>query len=146
MYKKIVVGTDGSHRARRAVDAATALAKTFGSELYIVSAYTLPSTTAAATATGAMVIPETTDDEVRTAVDGILRDEAERVSQEGVAATTYACAASPTQALLDVAEQEDCDLIVVGNRGMTGARRLLGSVPNKVSHHAGCSVLIVDTD
>jgi nucleotide-binding universal stress UspA family protein len=45
-----------------------------------------------------------------------------------------------------VAETEGADLIVVGNKGMTGARRfLLGNVPNKVSHHAPCSVLIVRT-
>ena len=47
-------------------------------------------------------------------------------------------------AILDVAEEQGSDLIVVGNKGMTGATRfLLGSVPNKVSHHAPCSVLIV---
>ena len=49
-------------------------------------------------------------------------------------------------AILDVAEEQAADLIVVGNKGMTGAKRfLLGSVPNKVSHHAPCSVLIVRT-
>ena len=49
-------------------------------------------------------------------------------------------------AIVDVAEEQRCDLIVVGNKGMTGAKRfLLGSVPNKVSHHAPCSVLIVRT-
>ena len=49
-------------------------------------------------------------------------------------------------AILDIAEEQGCDLIVVGNRGMTGAKRfLLGSVPNKISHHAPCSVLIVRT-
>jgi nucleotide-binding universal stress UspA family protein len=49
-------------------------------------------------------------------------------------------------AILDVAEEQRADLIVVGNKGMTGAKRfLLGSVPNKVSHHAPCSVLIVRT-
>jgi nucleotide-binding universal stress UspA family protein len=45
-----------------------------------------------------------------------------------------------------VAEERGSDLIVVGNKGMTGAKRfLLGSVPNKVSHHAPCSVLIIRT-
>jgi len=52
----------------------------------------------------------------------------------------------PADAILQVAEEVDADLIVVGNKGMTGARRfLLGSVPNKVSHHAPCSVIIVRT-
>jgi nucleotide-binding universal stress UspA family protein len=49
-------------------------------------------------------------------------------------------------AIIDIAEESRADLIVVGNKGMTGAKRfLLGSVPNKVSHHAPCSVLVVRT-
>ena len=59
---------------------------------------------------------------------------------------TYARQGDPADAILDVAEERDADLIVVGNKGMTGAKRfLLGSVPNKVSHHAPCSVLIIRT-
>ena len=64
----------------------------------------------------------------------------------GVEVETFAREGDPADAILDVAEERDADLIVVGNKGMTGARRfLLGSVPNKVSHHAPCSVLIVRT-
>ena len=49
-------------------------------------------------------------------------------------------------ALIDIAEEVGADLLVIGNRGMSGARRfILGSVPNKISHHAPCSLLIVDT-
>ena len=52
----------------------------------------------------------------------------------------------PADAILDVAEEQNADLIVVGNKGMTGAKRfLLGSVPNKISHHAPCSVMIIRT-
>ena len=59
---------------------------------------------------------------------------------------TFARVGDAADAILDVAEEQRCDLIVVGNKGMTGATRfLLGSVPNKVSHHAPCSVLIVRT-
>ncbi len=54
---------------------------------------------------------------------------------------------APSEAILSVAEETKADLIVVGNKGMTGARRfLLGSVPNNVSHHAPCSVIIVQND
>jgi nucleotide-binding universal stress UspA family protein len=49
-------------------------------------------------------------------------------------------------AVCEVASTVDADLIVIGNRGMTGARRVLGSVPNSVAHHASCSVLIVETN
>ena len=59
---------------------------------------------------------------------------------------TFARQGDAADAILDVAEEQRADLIVVGNKGMTGAKRfLLGSVPNKVSHHAPCSVLIVRT-
>ena len=59
---------------------------------------------------------------------------------------TFARQGDAADAILDVAEEQRSDLIVVGNKGMTGAKRfLLGSVPNKVSHHAPCSVLIVRT-
>ena len=58
----------------------------------------------------------------------------------------YARQGDPADAILDVAEEQGADLMIVGNKGMTGAKRfLLGSVPNKVSHHAPCSVLIIRT-
>ena len=64
----------------------------------------------------------------------------------GIDVETHAREGDPADAILDVAEEEGADLIVVGNKGMTGAKRfLLGSVPNKVSHHAPCSVLIIRT-
>jgi nucleotide-binding universal stress UspA family protein len=59
---------------------------------------------------------------------------------------TYSRQGDAADAIVDIAEEQGCDLIVVGNKGMTGAKRfLLGSVPNKISHHAPCSVLIVRT-
>ena len=64
----------------------------------------------------------------------------------GVEVETFARQGDPADAILDVAEERNADLIIVGNKGMTGAKRfLLGSVPNKVSHHAPCSVLIIRT-
>jgi nucleotide-binding universal stress UspA family protein len=79
-------------------------------------------------------------------VEATLREAAETVEQAGVSVNTYAREGDPADAILDVAEERGADLIVVGNKGMTGAKRfLLGSVPNKVSHHAPCSVLIIRT-
>ena len=79
----------------------------------------------------------------------LLDRAAERARRAGVGADeveTYARQGDAADAILDVAEEQGCDLIVVGHRGMTGAKRfLLGSVPNKISHHAPCSVLIVRT-
>ena len=79
-------------------------------------------------------------------VEATLREAAERIEAAGVQVTSYAREGDPADAILDVAEERGADLIVVGNKGMTGAKRfLLGSVPNKVSHHAPCSVLIIRT-
>ena len=79
-------------------------------------------------------------------MDATLEDAAEIARQAGVGVNAYARQGDPADAILDVAEEQSADLIIVGNKGMTGAKRfLLGSVPNKVSHHAPCSVLIIRT-
>jgi nucleotide-binding universal stress UspA family protein len=64
----------------------------------------------------------------------------------GVQAKSHTLTGDPADALIEIAELEDADLIVVGSHGMHGVKRVLGSVPNKVSHHAHCHVLIVSTD
>ena len=146
MFGSIVVGTDGSATASEAVRQAAELAQKVGTKLYLVSAYE--------------PVPE-----------GRLRDEREQVPKDlqwmvnpredvettlaegakglagsGVEVETMAREGDPADAILDVAEEIGAGLIVVGNKGMTGAKRfLLGSVPNKVSHHAPCSVLIIRT-
>ncbi|HWF49982.1 MAG TPA: universal stress protein, partial [Solirubrobacteraceae bacterium] len=68
------------------------------------------------------------------------------VRVNGIDAKTHMVTGDPADALLEIAGQEQANLIVVGNRGMHGMTRVLGSVPNKVSHRAPCSVLIVSTD
>ena len=83
---------------------------------------------------------------LREEVDATLAATAETARAAGVEPRTHAREGDPADAILDVAEELGADLIVVGNRGMTGAKRfLLGSVPNKISHHAPCSVMIVRT-
>jgi nucleotide-binding universal stress UspA family protein len=62
-----------------------------------------------------------------------------------VATTLHPSTGSATDTLVNVAIGENADLVIVGNRGMQGARRLLGSVPNHVAHHAPCAVMIVPT-
>jgi nucleotide-binding universal stress UspA family protein len=79
-------------------------------------------------------------------VNNTLEEAANRIKEAGVEVETHAREGDPADAILDVAEEQGVDLIVVGNKGMTGAKRfLLGSVPNKVSHHAPCSVMIIRT-
>ena len=143
MYASIVVGTDGSDTAREAVRQAAELAARLGATLRIVSAY--EPVPAGRLREEAQQIPPDLQWMVnpREEVDATLRDAVATARASGVEAETYARQGDPADAILDVAEEQSADLIVVGNKGMTGARRfLLGSVPNRVSHHAPCSVLI----
>ncbi|MFL5839109.1 MAG: universal stress protein, partial [Thermoleophilaceae bacterium] len=78
-------------------------------------------------------------------VEAVLRDAATIARSEGVEIETHRRKGDPADAILEVAKEQDADLIVVGNQGMTGARRVLGSVPNKITHHAPCSVMVVRT-
>ena len=146
-FASIVVGTDGSETASTAVRCAIELARESGARLQIVSAYE-------------PVIERRRDDpelELPADLQWIVnqREEAlamlERAADQARAAgvrevETFARQGDAADAIIDVAEEQRSDLVVIGNRGKTGAKRfLLGSVPNKVSHHAPCSVMIVRT-
>ena len=147
MYGSILVGTDGSDTATTAVRYAIDLARRLGARLEVVSAYEPVSEqrlryegVEAPKDVQWMVNP-------REDVLALLDQAAAEARTAGVAEVeTFARQGDAADAIIDVAEEVRSDLIVVGNRGMTGAKRfLLGSVPNKVSHHAPCSVLIVRT-
>jgi nucleotide-binding universal stress UspA family protein len=146
VFASIVVGTDGSETAGEAVRQAVELAARLGAGLDIVSAY--EPVPGSLLRRESRQLPEDVEWVVnpREDVDAVLREAAEVAGVAGVRAETYARRGDAADAILDVAEERDADLVVVGNRGMTGARRfLLGSVPNRVSHHAPCSVLIIRT-
>ena len=146
MFASIVVGTDGSESAQEAVRQAVELAARLGATLRIVSAY--EPVPAGRLREEAQQVPPDLQWMInpREDVDATLRGAAQAAREGGIEAETYARQGDPADAILDVAEEQGADLIVVGNKGMTGARRfLLGSVPNRVSHHAPCSVLIIRT-
>ena len=146
MFQRIVVGTDGSETAAVAVEHAVRLAKLTGAKVDVVSAYEpVPQERIRAEA---QEVPGDVAHGVgpREDVNVYLEAGVASASKEGVEAHTHPREGDPADAILDVAEEISADLIVVGNKGMTGARRfLLGSVPNKVSHHAPCGVYIVRT-
>jgi nucleotide-binding universal stress UspA family protein len=123
MYRKVLVGTDGSRTASRAVDRAVEVASASGASLTILSAGR--------------------PDKAGAAVEA----DAQRHAGAGVAIDTQVVDDDPVAALVGAAKQGGYDLLVVGNRGMTGVTRFLrlGAVPNKVSHQLPCSLLIVKT-
>ena len=147
MFSSIVVGTDGSATAGAAVQQAARLGRDSGATLHVVSAYRVANAHLAAPEV-AMLAAAAVDaqTEQQKATEQLLDETASKLRAEGLHVETYLCRGDAADAIIDVAEHEKADLIVVGNKGMTGTRRfLLGSVPNKVSHHAPCSVMIVRT-
>jgi nucleotide-binding universal stress UspA family protein len=146
MFTSIVVGTDGSATAAEAVRQAAALARSWSAPLHVVSAYKV-STADAALGMAPEVSLVLTDWllDARDTVQEMLQDTSRQLEAEGVKVETHCRAGHPVKAICDVAQEQRADLVIVGNRGMQGARRALGSVPNSVSHQAPCSVLIIDT-
>lgn len=145
-YRNVVVGTDGSETAERAVEHAARLAGAFGARLTVVTAYTPGQ------GVPPMEIDAAPEDVRWRLVDaggaedlaGHAKALARKAGVDDV--RTYVAAGDPASALIDAAENTLADVIVVGSKGMSGASRfVLGSVPNKVSHHAPCDVLIVHT-
>lgn len=147
MSQSIVVGTDGSETASRAVSEAVRLARALDAELHIVSAFDPmrgAGMAAALAGAGAIALPEA---ELRDGgVESALSAAAAAARSAEVRVTTHAIRGIPADALVEVATAVGAGLIVVGNRGMHGVKRVLGSVPNSVSHTARCNVLIVSTD
>jgi nucleotide-binding universal stress UspA family protein len=128
----IVVGTDGSPTAAIAVDKAGELAKALGAAVHVVCVPSaIPAYDWPARITGQRVVGEAGD----------------RLRQRGITVQTHLPKdkGEAALALVDVAESEHAQMLVVGNKGMTGIRRVLGSFPNRVSHQARCDVLIVPT-
>ncbi len=123
MYERILVGTDGSKTAAKAVDRAVAVATTVGATLTIFNAGK----------------PDKGE--------AVVAAEKARHAGSGVAIDTKVTKADPVSGLIDEARDGGYDLLVMGNKGMTGLSRFIkpGSVPGKVSHHLPCSLLIVKT-
>jgi nucleotide-binding universal stress UspA family protein len=146
MFDRIVVGTDGSETATEAVKTAVELAKLSDAKLEIVSAYE-PIPQSRLRDEGEGISGDVSHSiNPREDVQFVLDKAAAVAKQAKVDVVTHPREGEPADAILDVAEENNADLVLVGNKGMTGARRfLLGSVPNNVSHHAPCSVIIVRT-
>lgn len=143
MYRSIVVGTNGSATADIALERAIALAGMTGAELHVVSAYE-PSP---ARVGGGRPAAEAEEYPVTPhfKVDAVLDRATDLAQGGGIEIKAHGPRGDAAAAILSVAEEHKADLIILGSKGMQGARRVLGSVPNKVSHKAPCDLLIVQT-
>ena len=143
MIQTITVGTDGSDTASKAVEFALDVAEKFGAKVVVASSYRpvgedrLRKEQSEAPQDIQWSINPTED------VDNALRSVEEIARDRGLEVTSEARQGDPADVLCDIAEEHGADLLVVGNKGMQ--RRVLGSVPNSVSHKAPCSVVIVKT-
>lgn len=139
MFDVVMVGADDSSTARRAVEAATDIAALYGSKLHIVTAYERATSVLKG-------VPEefaharTTDEGEAT-----LQSLSFIAKNRDLEPVLHSVKGDAADGLLKMAHELKAELLVVGNRGMRGIHRVLGSVPNSVAHGAHCSVLIVDT-
>lgn len=133
---KILVAYDGSESARRALDQAAALSRSNGAKISVVSvAEPLPQFGRA----GAMLTPE----EVREHANELL-DAKAALAVKGVTTQMVERKGEAASMIIDEAEKEGSDVIVMGTRGLNAAERwLLGSVSSRVVQHARCNVLVV---
>ena len=139
MFDVVLVGADDSKTARRAVEAAVGLAEISKGQLHIVCAVERHPH-----------VDESLPDEFKHleedgGIDALLQSLSFIAKERGIEAVLHSGRGNPDDVIIKKAEEVLADIVVVGNRGMKGVRRVLGSVPNSVVHHAHCSVMVVDT-
>jgi nucleotide-binding universal stress UspA family protein len=139
MFKKVLVAADGSPTAKRAVEAASRLAAMSGGTLHIVTALT-PKSLA-----DSHLPAEFKNMQNEGGAGALLQDLSFIARAHGLEPVLHHVGGDPAEAIIETAANIKADLVVVGNRGMKGARRVLGSVPNSVAHGVNCSVMVVDT-
>jgi len=143
MLSTVAVGTDGSDSATKAVDFAIDLARRYDARLVLISSYRPVSES--------RIKQEQRDapEDIQWSlnptedVEAILADAAEKAEEAGLKTTTVASEGEPANVLVQHAEEQGADVLIVGNKGMQ--RRVLGSVPNSVAHKANCTVIVVKT-
>ena len=139
MYKKILVPTDGSEFAKKAQKHALFISKVSGAEIIAVSV-----------TENNFVNGLPLDDEVYQ-LNQILKERSEenlkefdQLNEDDLKITHVIREGSPARVILEVAQEEDIDLIVMGSSGKSGFDRfIMGSVADKVVNSAKCAVLVV---
>ena len=143
MIKTVAVGTDGSDTAAKAVEFALDLARRYEAKIVFLSAYKAVSEERLRRES--RDAPEDVQWQINPAedVEPALRDAEDAAREQGLECASEAKSGDPSKVLVDLASKHNADILVIGNKGMQ--RKVLGSVPNTVSHKADCAVLIVKT-
>jgi nucleotide-binding universal stress UspA family protein len=137
----IAIGVDGSPRAAKALEMGVEIARSLGARVVLLSALADSAATSAGMAVD--TVEEDWAGNPSARVRQILATTQAGVERDGVACTTLVDEGDPGEVLVRLAAECGADILVVGNKGMQ--RRVVGSVPNTVTHKAECSVLIVKT-
>jgi nucleotide-binding universal stress UspA family protein len=141
VFNTVVVGADDSATAAEAVRKAIALVKLTAGQLHIVTAYKPKQFTSPIGEVDVYLKSLGSDASAR----HLLGELSAMARAAGIRVETHAMTSAPADAICQVAAEIGADLVVVGNKGMQGVRRVLGSVPNSVAHQAPCDVLIAFT-
>ena len=143
--KTILVPTDFSEDAARALETATQIARVFDARLVLLHAYTLDIPIASGAYSGGVILPDGFYVEYRNqATHHVTRVAKETESKAGIKVEGVAIQQPPWQAIVDQAEQLPADLVVMGTRGLTGLKHVaLGSTAERVLRKASCPVLTV---
>ena len=139
MFDVVLVGADDSPTARRAIEAAAEIVAMSGGTLHNLSAYEPKALSEG------FLPSEFKNLNKEGEIDALLQVLSFITKSKGINPVLHAMTGDPADALIKKADELGADLVVVGNRGMKGVRRVLGSVPNKVAHGVNCSVIVVDT-
>jgi len=139
MITTVAVGTDGSGTASEAVKVAAEMAQRFGARLVLLSAFRDEGR--APRRAGEEEVDWAFSTAAR--VEEILARTEEELRGAGLDCSRLVDEGDPADVLVRLAGECDADVLVIGNKGMR--RRVLGSVPNTVTHRAPCSVFVVKT-
>lgn len=143
MIKTVAVGTDGSDTAAKAVEFAIDLAARYEAKIVFISAYKAASDSSRERESRDAPEDVQWTFSASEDVDPALSEAKDAAKERGLDASSEASEGEPSKVLVDLAEKHSADVLVIGNKGMS--RKVLGSVPNTVSHKAPCSVVIVKT-
>ncbi len=141
MFSTVAVGTDGSGTASKAVDAAADLARRYEAKVVLLSAFQDPGWTPRDQSGSDVELQWALSPSAR--VREILARTEQDLRSEGIECSILVDEGDPGDVIVRLAAECGADVLVIGNKGMQ--RRVLGSVPNTVTHKAPCSVLVVKT-
>lgn len=136
----VVVGVDNTGRARRAAEVAVQIAHALGKVLHVVTAYQQDRIDVYGSGGDQLIVSGAGD------AESVARRVAEELGVEDLEVKYFSVRGTPAKALIAHAEMHNASLIVVGNKGMQGVGRVLGSIASSVAHSTPCDVYIVKTN